>query len=50
MTIGVKLLDLTLEYQTAQESAGDEYAPTTRTPEEIAADYEAALLELVNRA
>lgn len=49
MTIGEKLLDLTHEYQVAQQSMGDEYAPTTRAPEVIAAEYEDAMRELMRQ-
>lgn len=44
MTLGEKLLNLTIEYRKAVElPAYGDYAPATRKPEEIAAEYEAEL-------
>lgn len=49
MTLGKKLLDLTLEYQWSVENRtlwAGLGTPSGRTPEEIAAEYEATLKEL----
>lgn len=54
MTIGERLLDLTVEYQAAK-AARDDWGPQFggkphgREPVEIAADYETALKELRER-
>jgi hypothetical protein len=54
MTIGERLLNLSAEYQEALARQGYNGAygiePSERTPAEIAADYEAAMLELIRTA
>ena len=49
MTLGEKLLNLTVEYQEAQADrfAEDGMPSGARPAEEIAAEYEAVVLELV---
>lgn len=52
MTLGEKLLNLTAEYHASLEARNPEYAafegqPVGREPVAIAADYEAALRELL---
>lgn len=49
MTIGEKLLDLSAEYNRSKEVREDWDAanPVGREPQEIAADYEKALRELL---
>ncbi|QDF17980.1 hypothetical protein SEA_CLARK_31 [Gordonia phage Clark] len=53
MSTGKLLLDLTIEYQAALDARRPEFTgigtPVGRDPEEIAADYEAAVVELVTR-
>lgn len=52
MTIGEQLLNLATEYQQAVQDreAGWGGNPSGREPVEIAADYEAAIRELLTRA
>jgi len=47
MTLGEKLLNLTVEYQEAQVGDPDGFPYSGRSSEDIAADYEATVLELV---
>lgn len=51
MTIGERLLDLTAEYNRSKEVREDWGTdnPAGREPQEIAADYEKALRELLNQ-
>lgn len=55
MNIGVELLNLVTEYQESVQSRSTTYStvpgtPTGREPSEIAADFEAQLRNLVNKA
>jgi len=52
MTLGERLLDLTVEYHTSTDTRNVEYqhmpgTPTGRDPKDIAVEYEAALRELL---
>lgn len=51
MTIGERLLELTAEYTAAKEARDHSHLggnPHGRAPKDIAADYEAALKELLS--
>jgi len=52
MTLGEKLLNLTVEYRDSQEARASAFAgssPAGREPSVIAAEYEAAITELLTR-